>query len=71
MKIDETQEMVAELETRDQEVFDGAIRIAQNLWTKAKEKMEFPPSGDLMDGVEADIQLAKVLNSCLTSSSHE
>lgn len=71
MIIDETREMIAELETRDQEVFDCALMIAQSLWAEAREKGEFPPSGDPMEGVDSDIQLAEVLNSCLTSSSHE
>jgi len=71
MTSDETREMVIEIEAHDQEVFDEAIKAAQGLWAEAKARGEFPPPGDPMEGVDSDIQLAEVLNSCLTSSSRE
>ncbi len=71
MKTDETREVLLELETRDQEVFDEAMKAVQGLWAEAKARGEFPPPGDPMEGIDSDIQLAEVLNSCLTRSSRE
>lgn len=43
--------------------FDKSLNIFTSLWNEAA-KLGAIPSKDPMDGVEVDIRIAKVLNSC-------
>ncbi len=48
--------------------FERALEIFEMLWTEAREFEVLPPKDPLED-IEKDIRIARILNSCLKSSS--
>ena len=47
--------------------YDQAIKIFTYMWVEGVSLGTLPPK-DPMEGIEVDIKIAKVLNSCLKSS---
>lgn len=47
--------------------FSQAARIFEAMW-KEGERMGVLPAGDPLEGIEVDIRIARILNSCLKSS---
>jgi hypothetical protein len=66
-------ELLSELEDRfiRDEIFsfDQAIKIFTSMWNEGKNLGVLPPK-DPLEGIEVDIRVAKVLNSCLKKRSH-
>ncbi|MBI4722516.1 MAG: hypothetical protein HY769_05900 [Candidatus Stahlbacteria bacterium] len=46
--------------------YTQALKIYESMWKEAKELGIFPLK-DPMEGIEVDIKIAKILNSCLKS----
>jgi len=44
--------------------FDQAIKLITSMWNEGKNLGVLPPK-DPLEGIEVDIRIAKVLNSCL------
>jgi hypothetical protein len=47
--------------------FDRAMRLFSALYNEAKTLGLFPPK-DPMEGIEVDIRIARIINSCLKDS---
>lgn len=47
--------------------FDKALRLFTALYNEAKTLGVFPPK-DPLEGIEVDIKIAKIVNSCLKNS---
>lgn len=50
--------------------FGYSIRIVESLWSEGIKLGTLPPNKPL-EGIEVDIKIAKILNSCLKKSSRE
>ena len=50
--------------------YSRSIKIFESLWNEGVHLGVLPPK-DPLDGIEVDIRIAKVLNSCLKNSSPE
>ena len=46
--------------------YTQALKIYESMWKEAKE-LGILPLKDPMEGIEVDIRIAKILNSCLKS----
>lgn len=46
--------------------YTQALKIYESMWEEAKE-LGILPLKDQMEGIEVDIKMAKILNSCLKS----
>ena len=44
--------------------FDQAIKLITSMWNEGKNLGVLPPK-DPLEGIEVDIRIAKILNSCL------
>ena len=47
--------------------YSRSLRLLNSLWREAADLGAFPPKEPL-EGIEVDIKMAKVLNSCLKKS---
>lgn len=50
--------------------FDKSIKLFASMWNEGVKLGVLPPK-DPLEGIEVDIKIAKVLNSCLKKSSQE
>lgn len=50
--------------------FDRSIKLFTSMWNEGVKLGVIPPK-KLLEGIEVDIRIAKVLNSCLKKSSPE
>ncbi len=48
--------------------YEKAIKLFEAMWKEAQALGIFPPE-DPMEGIEVDIRIARILNSCLKPSS--
>jgi hypothetical protein len=74
MMTKENQEIIEKMEeeflVRESLDFEKSMKIFEGLWKEGMERGVLPPK-DPMEGIEVDIKMARVVNSCSEKSSRE